>query len=175
MTHPVCAAACAAAVAVTFTVSQAAADSPRDFLNYAIRGDNSEIMLGRMGVQRAETPAGRDFAQTLVTDHTQARSEAVRVAAHLRMRPPRGVAREAIEARDHLRRLSGWAFDREFARYMVGDHQNDIAKFRKEADAGRGPTSALAQRQLPTLQRHLAMALRLKERLAAYSQRQPWL
>jgi len=173
MKYPLCAAACVAAVVTTLGLAPAMADSPRDFLRNAIKGDNSEIMLGRLGERRAETPATRSFAQTLVADHTRARYEALRLAAQLHMTPPRGPQREASDARKRLGSLSGWAFDAEFARYMVQDHQKDIAKFRQEANAGRGATSALAQRQLPTLRKHLNMALRLDARLAGYVQRQP--
>lgn len=173
MKHPLCAAACVTAVVATLGVAPVFADSPQDFLRDAIKGDNSEIMLGRLGERRAETPAARDFAQTLVVDHTKARFEALRVAAHMRMRPPRGPQKEALEAQRRLSGLSGWAFDAEFARHMVHDHQEDIAKFRKEANAARGATSALAKRQLPTLRKHLDMALRLNARFASYTQRQP--
>ncbi|HEX3429751.1 MAG TPA: DUF4142 domain-containing protein [Rhizomicrobium sp.] len=164
----------AAAVLAAFAcLTPALAASPRDFLKDAIKGDNSEIMLGRMGERRAAAPATRNFAHTLVGDHTQARSEAMRLADRLRIRPPRRPEREAVEERDRLQGLSGWAFDREFARYMVADHRKDIAKFREEADANQGAASALARHQLPTLRKHLDMALALNARFARYSQRQP--
>ena len=173
MKHPLCAAACVAAVVAAFGTAPVLADSARSFLKDAIKGDNSEIMLGRMGERRAATPAARSFAHTLVTDHGLARSEAVQVALHLHVNPPAGPATDALKERDRLRGLSGWAFDREFARYMVDDHHKDIAKFREEADAGHGATSALARHQLPTLRKHLDLALRLNARFARYTQRQP--
>lgn len=173
MKHPLCAAACAVAVVATFGLAPALADNARDFLKDAIKGDNSEIMLGQIGERRAATPAARSFSQTLVADHTRARAEAVGLAAHLHMRPPRRADKAAMDERDRLRRLDGWSFDREFARYMVEDHQKDIASFQKEVDAGRGPTSALARRQLPTLRKHLDMAMRLNDRFTRYTQRQP--
>ena len=173
MKRKLCAAACAAAAVATLSLTPAMADGPRDFLKDAIKGDNSEIMLGRIGERRAATPAVRSFSQTLVTDHSQARSEALRVAARLHMRPPRGPEKEAAEERERLRGISGWAFDREFARYMVADHQKDIAKFRKEAAAGQGAARALAQHQLPTLRKHLDLAMRLNQRFARFSERQP--
>jgi putative membrane protein len=160
-------------LAASASLAPAMAGSARDFLKDAIRGDNSEIMLGRLGEQRAATPAARNFGQTLAADHSRAKSEAVRVASRLHMRPPHGVDREAREERNRLLGLSGWAFDREFARYMVGDHHKDIAKFRKEADTHDGAAAALARRQLPTLHKHLDMALALNARFGRYSERQP--
>ena len=172
MKRPRCA-AFAAALAAIFRLAPAMAGGPTDFLKDAIKSDNSEIMLGRMGERRAATPAARSFSQTLVTDHMRARSEALRLAARLHMRPPRGPEQAAMKERERLGGLSGWTFDGEFARYMVQDHRKDIASFWKEAGAGRGATRALAQHQLPTLRRHLDMALRLDERFARYTQRQP--
>lgn len=173
MKHPLCAAACVAAVLAVLDLTPALADSQRDFLREAIRGDNSEIMLGRIGERRAATPAVRSFAETLVADHRQARAEALRLAARLHMRPARGAQQEAMKERERLHGFAGWGFDAEFARYMVQDHRQDIAKFRHEADAGHGAASALARHQLPTLRKHLAMALQLNERFARYTQREP--
>lgn len=173
MRHPLCAVACAAVVAATPGFAPAAAGGAHDFLKEAIKADNSEILLGRMGERYATTPAAHSFAQMLVDDHTEARSEAVRLAAHLHMRPPRVPQKEAMEERERLRGFSGWAFDGEFARYMVEEHRKDIAKFLKEADARDGAASALARHQLPTLRKHLELALRLNGRFARYTQRQP--
>lgn len=173
MKHPLCVVVRAAAVVATLGFTPTFAGGARDFLNDAVKGDNAEIMLGKIGERRAATPAAREFAATLVADHSRARSETLRVAGHLHMRPSRGPAKEAMEERSRLDGLSGWAFDREFARYLVQDHQKDIAKFRKEADGGHGATQALAQRQLPTLRKHLDMALRLNARFARYTECQP--
>ncbi len=56
------------------------------------------------------------------------------------------------------RGLNGSEFDREFARYMVQDHEKDISKFKNEASSGRGAVPQLAERTLPTLDKHLHMA-----------------
>jgi sporulation protein YlmC with PRC-barrel domain len=57
-----------------------------------------------------------------------------------------------------LSKLSGDGFDKEFASYMVTDHEKNIKEFQDQANAKQGPTSDLAVKQLPTLQNHLAMA-----------------
>jgi putative membrane protein len=44
---------------------------------------------------------------------------------------------------------------------QVADHRHDIGEFRKEAAAHMGKVSKLAQQQLPTLQKHLDMAVAL--------------
>jgi putative membrane protein len=143
----------------------ALADSPQQFIRKAIEGDNSEMMLGRMAERNAVSEGVRNFGRTLATDHSMARDEAVRVAARLGIRPTKEPAVEAAQERDRLQGLAGRrAFDREFVRYMIADHRKDISEFRQEASEGHGPASRMAERQLPTLRKHLDIALSLERR-----------
>jgi putative membrane protein len=136
----------------------ALADSPREFLSNALRGNNSEIMMGNLAQDRARNPAVREFGRALVSDHTQARNEVLDVGRRFGIRPTREVTPEAREMRDHLMGLRGRAFDREFVRHMVDDHRKDVDEFRDEAREHHGAVSDLAARQLPTLREHLRTA-----------------
>lgn len=140
----------------------AKADSPREFLQNALQGNNSEIMLGRMAANQARSPAVRDFGNTLVNDHRQARDEVRDLARRFGVQPDRDISAEAREERDRLAGLRGREFDREFIRFMVDDHRKDVGEFRDEAREHHGPVSELAQRQLPTLRSHLRMAIALE-------------
>jgi putative membrane protein len=140
----------------------ALADNPREFLQNAQQGNNSEIMLGRLAAEQARSPAVRDFANALVSDHRQARNDVRDVGQRLGLQPDRDVSPEAREERDRLMGLRGRDFDREFIRFMVEDHRRDIGDFRDEARENHGPVSELAQRQLPTLRNHLRMAIALE-------------
>ena len=152
----------ASAFAITVGWSTAAlADNPREFLEKALQGDNSEIMLGRLAAEQGRNPAVRDFGNTLANDHRQARDEVRQVGAQFGIGANREVAPEAQEEREKLMGLRGRDFDREFIRYMVDDHRKDIGDFREEAQERHGPVSALAERQLPTLRQHLRMAIAL--------------
>ena len=141
--------------------ASAFADSPRQFLEDALKGDNSEIMLGRMAAQRARDPQVREFGRTLVRDHRHARDEVILVGRRFGLWANRAVTDEARDFRDRLDHARGREFDREFVHYMVDDHRKDIDRFRDEAREQRGPVGKLAERQLPTLQKHLDIALRL--------------
>jgi putative membrane protein len=139
----------------------ALADSPREFIQKALEGDNSEIMLGRLAAEQARSPAVRDFGNRLVTDHRQALDDVRQLGGRFGLQPSREVASEAKDERDKLAGLRGRDFDREFVRYMVDDHRKDIDDFRDEAREHHGPVSDLAQRELPTLREHLRMAIAL--------------
>jgi len=144
------------------TTMVALADSPREFLFKAQQGNNSEIMLGRLAAERARNPAIREFGQTLVSDHRQARDEVRALGARFGVRPNRDPSAEAVAERETLMSMGGRRFDREFIRYMVDDHEKDITEFRQEAREGNGAVRELARRQLPTLQHHLEVARSLE-------------
>jgi putative membrane protein len=148
-------------VFLALTPVAAQADNPRAFLQHALQGDNSEIMLGRLAADRARNPAMRDYGQTLASDHVQARQEVVDVGRRFGLRPDREPAPEARDERDRLSGMRGREFDREFIRYMIDDHRKDISDFRDEARENHGAVSDLARSQLPTLRKHLDTAIAL--------------
>lgn len=151
----------AAALLLTAGAAAAQPHEDRHFLMDAIRGDNSEMMLGQLAAERAQNPRVRDYGRTLHDDHAKARDDAMRVAAQFGVRDTNEVMPIARREAQKLRGLRGRAFDREFVRYMVQDHRKDIADFRKEARE-RGPVAQLAQQTLPDLRKHLAMARDLR-------------
>ncbi len=57
-----------------------------------------------------------------------------------------------------LKLLSGASFDKEFARHMVKDHEDDIASYEKEVARNDATTVKLAKATLPTLRKHLKAA-----------------
>jgi putative membrane protein len=157
--------ACTVALAALIAGPVAAQPAPpQHFIKKAIRGDNSEIRLGRLAEQRGDSPGVRRFGSTLVRDHSTAKSQAERVANRIGVTPPHDMMPEAEAERGRLMGLHGRPFDREFVRYMVNDHKDDIRDFREEADAHDGPVSRLAREQLPTLHKHLAIAESLQGR-----------
>lgn len=151
--------------ALLLVPAAAMADSPRQFLTKAAQGDNGEIMLGQLAQRRAENSGVRDFGGTLVSDHVQARDDVERTARQMRIYLGRDMAPEARDERNRLQGLRGGDFDREFIRFMINDHRNDIRAFREETREPHGPASDLAQRQLPTLQKHLDMAMALNNQI----------
>jgi putative membrane protein len=132
--------------------------APQDFVSEAIKGDNSEIMLGKVAMQRGKSPAVKSFGKMLFSDHTLAKQQMVTLAKTLGAPVSDQPMDEATQEEKKLAGLSGAAFDREFATYMIDDHTKDIEKFTAEANAKNGESSTLASQQLPTLQKHLHTA-----------------
>ena len=154
-------AACAAVIMAASSMSPVHAATPRDFLQNAIRGDNSEIMLGNMAARRADSSGVREFGRVLVRDHSQARDQASALARRMGMTVPTMPTRIAVRERIRLAPLTGELFDREFTRFMIRDHRQDVSEFRQQIAMNSGPVSHLARMQLPVIQKHLGMAVGL--------------
>ena len=151
---------CLSLVPLALAAGCARAPTPNEFLTKAIQGDNSEMMLGALAATKGG-PAVAEYGRTLETDHTRARAAAVAVAAHYGMTPPTDMLPEARKEQTKLEGLSGSDFNKEFASYMVKDHESDIADFEKEASSDApADVRKLAQDALPDLRKHLAMAKR---------------
>lgn len=159
MLKPLAAFVLATALAVP-TLAQA---KPADkFLADAIKGDNSEMTLGSLGARRGHSRGVRAFGATLHADHAKGHAQAAAAARRDHVAVPAGMMPEAQAEYGKLQRLSGAAFDREFARYMVEDHKKDIAEFEEQAKTGDRVTRDLATATLPVLRKHLSIAESLK-------------
>ena len=126
-----------------------------DFIKKAVQGDRSEIMLSRIALKRSKNPEVRRFAGMLMNDHQQALQQAVQTAEQMGVRPPNGTLAKAQMERVKLDVLTGRSFDREFVRYMIRDHEQDIADYRVVQMRQHGPASRFAAQSLPVLRRHL--------------------
>ncbi|RBP17672.1 putative membrane protein [Roseiarcus fermentans] len=151
------------AVAFASTLSASAlAKTEKEFVADAIAGDSAEIALGQLAQVKSGSGEVRAFAQVLIDDHTRNKRQAATVAAKFRIEPPDELPPEAREEMSKLEGLSGADFDKEFVRYMVADHEKDIAEFRQESADGAGAVQQLAAQSLPTLEKHLEIAKSLE-------------
>jgi putative membrane protein len=158
------------AVSLTGT-ALAAGTNPKEFIQDAIKGDNSEIQLGQLAQQKGGSEGVRTFGRTLASDHSKAKDEAAALAQQIGVTPPNDMMSAAKKEYDKLQKLSGAAFDQEFARYMVSDHKKDIEEFQAMAKKGGGKGASsdtqkvadLARKTLPDLRKHLQMAQLLQK------------
>jgi putative membrane protein len=149
-------------VLITGISTAAFAKTEKEFINDAIKGDNSEIAMGQLAVTKGGSEPVRTFGQTLIDDHSKAKTDASAVATQMGVSPPSEMPPDAHSEMTKLQQLSGRDFDKEFVRVMVEDHQKDIAEFKKEAGSVHGPVQQLAAQTLPTLEKHLRIAQSLK-------------
>jgi putative membrane protein len=145
-------------VVLLATSSAAVTEPAAAFLKDAVHGNYSEVTLGRMIQIRGASAPVRQFGAMLVRDHGKGLAQAQQIAARLHLRIPTMLTPEARTEQSRLRSLGGGAFDREVRRYMIDDHQKDIAEFRAQARSGDRATSGYAAATVPVMQRHLAAA-----------------
>lgn len=146
------------ATAILAATPALAAKPAANFLRDAIKGDNSEVRLGRLIENRGASAQVRDFGRTLVRDHSAGRIQASALARRMGVRPPREMMAEARAEYAKLSHMRGRRFDMEVRRYMINDHQKDIGEFMAQARGGDPRTSHLARATLPTLRKHLRIA-----------------
>lgn len=149
------------AVMLCVATAAGAAKSSSEFLTDAIKGDNSEIKLGKLAEAKGNSDGVRNLGQTLVSDHTKAKQDVSSAATALGITPTDDAAPAALAEYTKLNGMSGAAFDHEFVSYMISDHKKDIAEFEAQAK-GSDKTGTLAQQQLPTLKKHLQIAQSLQ-------------
>lgn len=67
---------------------------------------------------------------------------------------------------DKMAKLSGTAFDREYLKHQVADHDKAVALFEKQSRSGKdAELKAFAARALPTLKEHQRMAREISSRV----------
>jgi putative membrane protein len=152
-------------VVAALTVSSAAAlavdQGSQKFIKEAIEGNLAEVAVGKLAQEKGQSEGVRTFGGHLVTDHGASNEKATAVAKMIGVTPPTEPNRKQKAVYDKLSKLSGDKFDREFAKAMVDDHKNDIREFEKEAKKKNDPAADFANETLPTLRKHLDMALAL--------------
>jgi putative membrane protein len=139
------------------SVTPKATQTEQHFLTEAMQGDLAEVNVGKLAQEKGQAEDVRQFGQMLEQDHGDHLKQAEQMAQQLGVTAPNSPSAKQQAVHDKLEKLSGSAFDKEFKQAMVKDHQEDIAKYRKEPK-GKGPLAQFAQQTVPTLEKHLKQA-----------------
>ena len=127
------------------------------FAMKAAQGGVAEVQLGQLAAQRASNPDVKAFGQHMVDDHSKANDNLKSIAQSENMTLPASLNGKDQAEYTKLQALSGADFDREYVKFMVKDHEEDVKEFQKEASRGKDPRiKDFAQQTLPTLQEHLS-------------------
>jgi putative membrane protein len=141
--------------------STAAVDAT--FLTDAMKGDNSEVALGKLVAAKASSQDVKNLANMLASDHSAHKQEVASIAQQAGVPVTEDLKDDTKAEQDKLNGLSGAAFDQEFLRAAVDSHQKGIAKYEAQAKSGDPQTAALANKTLPTLKKHLQAAQALQK------------
>jgi putative membrane protein len=143
------------------------ATGDQQFVDTAAQTDMVEANLGQLAATNADSQQVKDYAQTLVTDHTNDFQQLNNAAKQAN--PPVNVP-TAIDAAhnkmmvDPFEKLKGAAFDKKYIQEMVAGHTKALAMYKKEAADAKDPAiKSYAETAVPVLEKHLAAAKELEK------------
>lgn len=136
------------------------------FMKKLAEGDLAEVDAGRLASQRSSNTGVKDFGQQMVTDHNQNDTELATLAAAHGVEVPTTIDSEHASLKATLENANGSAFDSQYIKAQVRDHEKTVALLQQEVHAGQDPAvKEFAQKTLPVVNHHLAMAKQLQAKL----------
>ena len=112
----------------------------------------TEIQSSQMALQQSSNPRVKEFAQTMINDHTSAATSVMSVAKSKDVVPPMTLDTAHKDMVKTLDGKSGSDFDKAYLDLQVKAHEMTINLDQKEADNGNDPdVKNLATTLLPTL------------------------
>lgn len=160
-----CIAICSAPSLAQMKSAKGPAMSDQKFVDFAAQTDMVEANLGQLADSAASAQPVKDYAQMLVTDHTNDFSQLNKVAHQANLTVPNAIDTEHSKGMiAPFQKVKGKAFDKKYVHEMVAGHTQAIAVYKKEAaDAQNPDLKAYAEQTLPTLQKHLDGAKALEK------------
>jgi putative membrane protein len=140
----------------------------QQFVDFAAQTDMMEANVGQLAQNQAASQQVKDYANTLVTDHTSDYGQLSTAAKQANLNVPNALDKEHNTMIAPMQKLKGAAFDRKYAQEMVAGHTKAIAIYEKEATSAQNDAiKSYASTALPVLQKHLTGAKDLEKAKAS--------
>lgn len=139
------------------------------YIRAAMRGNLTEVSLGRLADDRASSSEVKDFANRMVDDHKSMYQPWARLASSYKM-PMSSVSVDIGEAGkaalDRLGELKGTEFDQAYMSEMIQDHEQDLELFNRMRNSAQDPEiRQLASTGYSTISQHLSLARQVGSRV----------
>jgi len=139
-------------------------DDDTEFAVAAADGGMFEVQLGQLALTKAASPKVKEFAQSMVDDHSKANEELKTLAQTKNITLPSTISEEKQKDYDKLAEKSGADFDKAYSEFMVKDHKDDVDQFKKAAEKCEdAQIKSWAAEKVPVLESHLSMAESLED------------
>ena len=151
-------AVCCIALSCVLVLAQGAAPAMTDqqFVDFAAQTDMLEANLGQLAATKTSSQGVKDYAEMLVTDHTDDYTQLGVVAGKDNLVVPKALDAAHDKMIAPFKNLKGPAFDHRYIQEMIAGHTKAIQVYTKEAtDAQSADLKAYANQTLATLQKHL--------------------
>jgi len=144
-------------------VEQALTPTPngQGFVNKAGKSDAYEIAAAKLALTNASSQAVKDFAQQMITAHTDstAKIKAAAAKATPPITPDAALTEDQNEDLAKLAKKKGAEFDEDYIDDQVDAHQTALALMRDYAEKGDTPSLKAAAAEIaPVVQKHLEHA-----------------
>jgi predicted outer membrane protein len=116
------------------------------FAEQAAAANLAEISLGQLAASKAQSQAVKDYAQTMIQEHTAAQNELSQAVAGLNVQLPTRMDEKHQELHDRLSQLEGADFDREYVDAMIDGHEEVADLLEERAEP---PTFAAPEAETP--------------------------
>lgn len=145
-----------AGMAVTGAAHAASLDKADiNYIKESGEGLSSELKLGQLAQARAHDARVREFGKQMMEDHGKDLHRLEEIAARKQVHLPHTLNKEQLREQKKLEKLSGKAFDREYVKYEIKDHQDDIKEQNEELKSTRdADLKKFARDELQTVTGH---------------------
>lgn len=131
------------------------------FVQNAARSDMYEIQAANLALQKSQNAQIKDFAQTMVKDHTMT-SQKLMAALPAGVSAPKDLDKRRQGMLDNLTNSPAGEFDKRYAMQQVAAHKEALSLMRGYAKRGdNAQLKQLAADTAPKIQMHLQMAEKL--------------
>jgi putative membrane protein len=134
----------------------------QQFVTKAADGGMLEVKLGELASKKGQAPKVKDFAKTMINDHTKVNNELKSVAEKKQIQVPAALSKMSQAKYDSLNALQGEKFDMLYMNMMIASHEQTIGLFQTESNKGKdAELKKWADSKIPALKHHLEMAKQL--------------
>ena len=147
-------------------ISARMTSTTRGFITAAATSDMYEVTAGKIALERATSPAIKDFAQKMIDAHsmTTKKLKGIVAASDITVTPPAHVDDLHEGLLDDLRAAKSTDFDHRYISQQIAAHKAADALFRGYAkDGDLGVLKRFASDTDPTIKMHLSMAQSLAD------------
>lgn len=127
-------------------------------------GSMFEVEASKLALKNASAANVKEFAQTMVDDHSAANKELTGLAAKKNVSLPMALSDAKQKKFSDLSKLKGAEFDKAYVDCMADEHKGAVDLLQKESEKGNDvDLRSFAASKLPTIQHHYEMIKSIKD------------
>lgn len=135
------------------------------FMNEAALGGMKEIELGKIAEKKSTNRLVRNFAQTMVRDHSKIAARLKKLADGKRISLPTALPQADLAHIEEMKNMPAGEFEKHYIGMMVTDHIKSLDLFKSATTSGDTPLQNFAINTLRTLEAHYKTATDLNDKL----------